>query len=229
MILKDTQNHHARRNLYRQAFFDIDANFSGTLSLKELEAFGKFMLGQKWNTGTAEDFIALYDTSRDGELDFDEFVAFCETCVLNVDQQDDIAHATRMVKGYLSFKSRQSKALELRWKNRAFRVDYFARWLMPFGYFLSLIRLFNLEMQDFMDMNEYPDQQLNQYFYGLYPLAICVGIYLVFCCIKFALRKKTPADHLQDSRTVCLDIQTQEQVAETIKKKAAAESIALVI
>jgi len=229
LVLKDTQNHHARRNLYRQAFFDIDQNFSGTLSMKELEAFGKFMLGQKWNAGTAEEFFDLYDTSKDGELDFDEFVAFCETCVLNVDGKDDIAHAERMVKGYLSFKERQAKALELRWKNRAFRVDYFARWLMPFGYFLSLVNIFSVDIEHFMEMNAEPDKQLNQYFYGLYPLCIAIGLYVVISAFRFVLKRKTAGEKLQDQCSVCLDIQAQEEVVATINKKAEAEGFALII
>merc|ERR1711871_409530 len=99
LVLKDTQNHHARRNLYRQAFFDIDQNYSGTLSLKEMDLFGKFMLGQKWNVQAALDFLNKFDTSKDGALDFDEFVAFCEMCL--TDGDDNIDHIERMVTGYL--------------------------------------------------------------------------------------------------------------------------------
>jgi hypothetical protein len=229
MMLKDTQNLHARRNLYRQAFFCIDANFSGTLSLKELDQFGKFMLGQKWNPQAAEEFLSLYDTSKDGELDFDEFVAFCETCVLNENGGDDIEHAQRMVTGYLAFKDRQAKALELRWKTRALSVDYFARWTIPLGFFLALARLFAMDMPHFKEMNATPSLQLNQYFFGLLPLGVALGLAMLIYGVWYLLTRKTVQDQLQDQCSVCLDIQTQEQVAETISKKAATEGVVLII
>jgi len=218
-----------RRNLYRQAFFCIDANFSGTLSLKELDQFGKFMLGQKWNPRAAEEFLSLYDTSKDGELDFDEFVAFCETCVLNENGGDDIEHAQRMVTGYLAFKDRQAKALELRWKSRALAVDYFARWTIPLGFFLSLARLFEIDMVHFKEMNADPDLQLNQYFFGLLPLGVALGLGLVIYGVWYILKLQNPSNQLQNQCSVCLDIQTHEKMEETIQKKAATEGIALTI
>jgi len=227
MVLKDTQNHHARRNLYRQAFFVIDTNYSGTLSLKEMDLFGKFMLGQKWNVQAALDFLNKFDTSKDGALDFDEFVAFCEMCL--TDGDDNIDHIERMVTGYLAFRDRQDAATVQMWKARALKVDYFARWTIPLGFILSLARLFNITMDEFKEMNENADLQFIQYFYGIFPLCFALGIALVIYSVVWFLKRKTSAEKLAEQSNVCLDIQQRSQVAEKVSQKAGLNDVALVI
>jgi len=224
LVLKDTQNHHARRNLYRQAFFVIDTNYSGTLSLKEMDLFGKFMLGQKWNVQAALDFLNKFDTSKDGALDFDEFVAFCEMCL--TDGDDNIDHIERMVTGYLAFRDRQDAATVQMWKARALKVDYFARWTIPLGFFLSLARLFNITMGEFKEMNENSDLQMIQYFYGIFPLCFALGIALVIYGVVLFMNRSKAAEKLANQSNVCLEIQERGKAADKVSEKAGLSDIA---
>jgi len=194
-----------RKQLYRQAFFCIDKDYSGTLSFRELDQFGKFMLGQKWSQATAVNFLKKYDVNSDGQLDFEEFVSFCETCV--VDQSDDIDHPERMVTGYINFRDRQDKAWELRWQSRALKIDYFARWTIPLGYLAFFLRTTALPMADLQMFNEDMSAQIGVYFYGLIPLSIAIGLFIIGqIIIIVSKRQRSAAQKFKDQTSVFLDV-----------------------
>jgi len=75
--LRNTKCLQRRMQLYREVFLLVDKGFSGFVELDEINEFGLFMRGSMWDYDAACDFMKKFDTSKDGWLDFNEFVFIC--------------------------------------------------------------------------------------------------------------------------------------------------------
>merc|ERR1712224_367771 len=72
-----------RKQLYRQAFYTLDTDYSGSLSTEEIHDFGEFMLGNEWSNELTETFMRTACIGNSEALTFDEFARFCEMSLLD--------------------------------------------------------------------------------------------------------------------------------------------------
>merc|ERR1712032_620982 len=174
-----------RKQMYRQIFYLIDQDHSGTLSLGEIDDFGHFMAGNMWNRAAAEEFVRSRDLNRDGSLDFEEFVTFCEG---NLEHIEDPSYASEMCRGFIHIAERGRQARSQMWRMRANRVDQFARWLIPSGFVLFLVVLFSLSADQLESLIDNTVRQVLLTFAGFMPLLVACATYAVYAMMKSILQ-----------------------------------------
>jgi hypothetical protein len=145
---KESRDVRMRKQLYRQIFFVVDADFGGTLDIHEIAEFGQFMLGMEWDELEAVKFMDTFDLNSDGVLDFEEFSVFCELhiCPKVVDESDPagLGYIKSMVDAFIQVVHRKEEARLQMWHSRAEMVDSFARWTIPPGYAIFVLAIFSL-------------------------------------------------------------------------------------
>jgi len=124
-----------RAQLYRQAFYLLDEDFSGKLEADEIQKFGEFMCPDSWDNERTLTFMREVDVNADGGLSFEEFVDFCEE---NINTNDDLSYTREMISGFLSMMQRQHAAVVAKWHLRAKKLDRRAR-ITVIPCFLALI------------------------------------------------------------------------------------------
>ena len=70
--------------LMREAFNEIDTDKSGKISVSELKALVEKVLGEKVPQAIIQETIKLYDSDKNGTLEFVEFQRLCYDCMNNV-------------------------------------------------------------------------------------------------------------------------------------------------
>eukprot|EP00929_Paragymnodinium_shiwhaense_P031823 TRINITY_DN17751_c0_g1_i1.p1 TRINITY_DN17751_c0_g1~~TRINITY_DN17751_c0_g1_i1.p1 ORF type:complete len:753 (-),score=110.33 TRINITY_DN17751_c0_g1_i1:112-2070(-) len=126
-----------RMQLYREAFYVLDQDFSGLLERDEIDYFGHFMMGDDWNDAMLDEFMEKADTDGSGGLGFAEFTAFCESCILDHEACKEFQYVSEMVKGFISMTETHREMVRARWRVRGDFIDTTFRWLVPSSVFLA--------------------------------------------------------------------------------------------
>jgi hypothetical protein len=189
-----------RLQLYREIFFSLDKNHSGELELQEIEAFALSVLGfHEEGADARNEVLDKVDLGKNGRLNFDEFVAFCER---NIEGLEDIHHLTKMLRGYVRALDRQGIAIREMWKRRALMVDTVCRIAIPLGYMVSLIYILTLDERSIEDV-EGEDDRKSQWLIktsGFWVVGACCLMYffyVVFRCLKRTKKNNSmsPGEH----------------------------------
>jgi len=167
--------------MYRQIFYLIDQDCSGTLDLEEIDDFGHFMVGSTWNRTAAVEFIHSMDLNCDGLLDFEEFVIFCESNLAHI---EDPNFASQMCGGFIQIAERRRQARQQMWQMRANRVDQFARWLVPPGFVCFLVILFSQSTSQLESLMNDNVRQTLLVMSGLVPFVAASALYAVYAGMK---------------------------------------------
>jgi hypothetical protein len=130
-----------RVQLYRQAFYILDEDYSGRLEPEEINKFGSFMLGDEWTDQLTSSFMKEADLDQSGSLSFNEFATFCESKLLD-ESSKDLSYINQMIKGFISMMQRRQEQLKAMWQYRAICIDKCAQWMVPPFYFVFLLTVF---------------------------------------------------------------------------------------
>jgi hypothetical protein len=125
-----------RHQLYREAFYILDHDFSGKLETAEVDYFGRFMCGDQWSEELLDTFMKNADTNQSGGLSLDEFSAFCESAILDTHESQEYGYVSEMVKGFISMVSTRREMAKRKWQARAIKIDLFFRFFVPFCMFV---------------------------------------------------------------------------------------------
>jgi hypothetical protein len=189
-----------RLQLYREIFFSLDKNHSGELELMEVEAFALSVLGyHEGGADSRREVLDKVDLGKNGRLNFDEFVAFCEQ---NLEEKEDISHLTKMLRGYVRAIDREGIAIREMWKRRAIMVDTVCRIAIPLGFILSLIYILTRDENDLEEIESEDDRQTQWLiktsgFWVVGFACLMYFLYVVFRCLKRTRKPNsmTPGDH----------------------------------
>jgi len=179
MVNDGDKDYQLRRQLYHQIFYAIDCDFNGTLQLEEIDEFGYFISGNKWNMEQARQYMYEIDLNWDGVLDYEEFAFFCEESLLKK-YKGDTNTLKQMIKGFLVILEKKFEARRLMWKYRARQIDQFCRYAIPpgFGFFLLLISTISEEKLEEIQLDV--SSQTALIMSGLFPIMFITGAYAVF-------------------------------------------------
>lgn len=136
-----------RRQLWLRAFYTIDADFSGTLTVEELSEFIDLMTLSSKHGGRS--IVTTHDLDGNETLNEEEFLEMCENELVNGRTYQELE---RVVSGFLQSQERKDAAMVDLWQRRALSVDQFSRLTFPPGYFLALVQVYSLteeELQEF--------------------------------------------------------------------------------
>jgi hypothetical protein len=178
---EEYQQYQLRRQLYRQIFYAIDTDFSDSLGLDEIDEFGHFIQGTRWNAEQAKEFLYRVDDNWDGVLDNEEFAFFCEEA-LCAEYREDPTVLRQMVQGFLIVLDKKMEATSLKWKNRAMQLDQFCRWAIPPGFIFFFILIMALSEEKLNEISEQKGSQSVLILSGLFPIIFIVLAYGV--CIS---------------------------------------------
>mmetsp|Transcript_64551 Transcript_64551/g.188851 ORF Transcript_64551/g.188851 Transcript_64551/m.188851 type:complete len:832 (-) Transcript_64551:142-2637(-) len=190
-----------RRQLYRQIFCTVDADFSGSLQLDEVSDFAQFMFGDKWDPDQAQELISAIDTNGNGLLGFNEFAVFCDMCLPHI---DDLKFMNGMVDGFLQIVERKRMTRTRMWQERAKSIDQFCRWTIPPGFFLFLAVLFTRSEAGFEHMVESKGVQFWLMFSGYIPLIIAITAFVLYKLHRLWLRYRSRRLNKSKTRDVTM-------------------------
>jgi len=167
-----------RLQLYREIFFSLDKNHSGELEMPEVESFAMAVMGNAGETAVLN-ALDQFDANRNGRLNFDEFVTFCE---MNIQDLHDVNNLSKLLRGYVRAIDREEPTIREMWKGRAIMVDTISRVTIPAGYVLSLLVVFLKDeagLQDIMSNDKRVSQWLLKSC-GFYPVLGVTFLYFIY-------------------------------------------------
>eukprot|EP00928_Gymnodinium_smaydae_P028995 TRINITY_DN21966_c0_g1_i1.p1 TRINITY_DN21966_c0_g1~~TRINITY_DN21966_c0_g1_i1.p1 ORF type:complete len:805 (-),score=104.50 TRINITY_DN21966_c0_g1_i1:17-2431(-) len=133
-----------RTQLYREAFYILDDDFSGKLEKKEVDDFGRYMLADDWTPDLLDEFMRHADLDHSGGLSFAEFCRFCEGSILSTDESKEVEYVSEMVKGFMSLTSTRREMVKQKWQSIANSIDKVFRVLIPSCMLVTYVLLFSL-------------------------------------------------------------------------------------
>lgn len=184
------KDYQLRRQMYHQIFYAIDVDFSGTLQLDEIDEFGYFIAGAKWNIDEAEHFLMDIDANWDGVLDYEEFAYFCEESLLTEFKLDPDT-LKQMIKGFLVVIEKKLEARRLMWKMRATQLDQFCRWAIPPGFIFFLLLCWNISEEDLTSISTNEGWQTIIILSGLFPILMIIAGYALFSGVRAQILHST--------------------------------------
>eukprot|EP00931_Biecheleriopsis_adriatica_P100875 TRINITY_DN76117_c0_g1_i1.p1 TRINITY_DN76117_c0_g1~~TRINITY_DN76117_c0_g1_i1.p1 ORF type:complete len:771 (-),score=133.30 TRINITY_DN76117_c0_g1_i1:42-2327(-) len=144
-----------RMEMYREAFYILDDDYSGELDSRQVNNFGQFMLGKDWSQEHLEEFMDTCDIDKDGGLSFEEFANFCEISIFASTEAKEMAYFSEMMKLFISVANTREMFLKRKWQTRSKTVDYVFRWLAPLCGSLAMIILLSTDFE--------PDDELIEF------------------------------------------------------------------
>eukprot|EP00747_Dinoflagellata_sp_TGD_P051221 gnl/TRDRNA2_/TRDRNA2_147218_c0_seq1.p1 gnl/TRDRNA2_/TRDRNA2_147218_c0~~gnl/TRDRNA2_/TRDRNA2_147218_c0_seq1.p1 ORF type:complete len:231 (+),score=32.97 gnl/TRDRNA2_/TRDRNA2_147218_c0_seq1:70-693(+) len=144
--------------------------------------FAQYLRGEKWTEDEAAHFVEVLDRDRDGVLNFDEFVIFCDSLLL-ADMNDD-TFVRQITEDYLQDLERREMAIGKMWHRRAKTMDHIFRLAIPFGFIHNLFKLFRKNEKDLSDLMNDDDAQAWLIIGGLMPLLVISAIVLAYKIAK---------------------------------------------
>jgi len=137
-----------RAQLYKQAFYILDADFSGDLSADEIDAFGSFMLGGDWTEQLFHAFMEMADKDTSGTVTEQEFVDLAESVIVgkiaggaSASVEKTTEFVVAMIQGFLEMVERRARQNVAMWQHRAAQVDSAAIAMIPFTFFVLLVEI----------------------------------------------------------------------------------------
>lgn len=131
-----------RQQLYAQAFYVLDDNFSGSLDKKEVKRFARFAVGPEFAKTYLNEFMDALDLDQNGLLSFQEFALFCDNHLM---RDYDHESLTELVQGFIAVNERRYQAAEQHWRRVALKVDLTFQRLVPAVSLLAMVVLFIMD------------------------------------------------------------------------------------
>jgi hypothetical protein len=214
-----------RMQLYKETYFSLDRNNSGSLDMAEVHTFGQSVLSAKKGGKSVEEQLLLFDADGDGKLNFAEFTNFLECSMKN---KDDIDLLTKLLRGFIRATDREFEAICEMWRTRATTIDTICRVGVPFGYFLALgiiLTRTEADLQAIQGRDSIPSQWVLKS-WGFVPFIILVFMYAAYCmyrCRKPGNAQKTAEaataggggagsmDEIQAGDAVAVEMEEEEE------------------
>jgi len=185
-----------RRQLYRQIFYTVDKDFSGSLDLDEVSEFARFMFGDQFDEAKAREFIETFDLNHNGLLGFREFAIFCDGFLPHV---DDLEFMQAMLDGFLQIVERKRLMCQRMWQQRAKGIDRFCRWTVPPGFLLFIAVLFSKSNAGFEELVGNGGGQFGLIFVGYVLLLMALLAFIAYSLYKVWRRQALPRQRIGNS------------------------------